>query len=68
MQRIATLDRWSNIARPAKKAQCCIAVARIFGNITRHAGTGPAGIYAHSTRIGAAQDMIAHSLKIGEWR
>jgi integrase len=41
-------------------------VARIFRGLARRAGVDPAGISGHSTRVGAAHDMIAHGLAIAE--
>jgi integrase len=37
-------------------------VARIFRRRARAAGINPAAIGGHSTRVGAAQDMVAHNL------
>jgi integrase len=41
-------------------------VARVFRRMALRAGVDPAGISGHSTRVGAAHDMVAHGLEIGE--
>ncbi|MGE0736613.1 MAG: site-specific integrase [Alphaproteobacteria bacterium] len=41
-------------------------VARILRRLCLRAGIDPAGIGGHSTRVGAAQDMVAAGLEVGE--
>ena len=41
-------------------------VARIVKERAQRAGVDPAGLSGHSTRVGAAQDMIGAGLEIGE--
>jgi integrase len=41
-------------------------IARVFRKLARRASLDPSRISGHSTRVGAAQDMIAHGLEIGE--
>ena len=61
------------IFRPVSKAGAVGAaalaagkVARIVKERARRAGVDPAGLSGHSTRVGAAQDMIGAGLEIGE--
>ncbi len=41
-------------------------VARVFKRMAKAAGLDPSGLSGHSTRIGAAQDMVGGGLDIAE--